>query len=153
MIITTSDPEFKQLIAENDFRPIVLTCGCFDVLTVGHIRHLKAAARPGYILVVLVTKDKYVYKSCRPVFSESLRAEMVDSLRCVEVTIINPYPTAVEMIKEIRPQVYVKGKEYKENYTLPLDAEVKAMSAVNGKVEFTDTQEMHTTDVIRLLKE
>ena len=135
-------------------RPLVLACGCFDVLTVGHVRHLKAAKRLGASLCVLVSSDRYVRKGeGRPVFSQDLRAEVIDALGCVDFTIVNPCPTAVEAIRILRPLVYVKGREYRSRFSLQLQDEVEALDGVFGKLEFTDTEELHTTDVIQKLKQ
>lgn len=130
-------------------RPLVVACGCFDLLTVGHIRHLQAAKKFGKCLVVLVTGDWFVNKGPdRPVFPESVRAEIVDALRCVDYAIVNSHPTAIETIRILSPDVYVKGSEYRGRSNLALEAEAEAVRAVGGRLEFTDTEEMHTTDVL-----
>ena len=137
-------------------RPLVLACGCFDVLTAGHVRHLKAAKQLGASLFVLVTSDRYVRKGeGRPVFPQDLRAEVVDALGCVDFTIINPCPTAVEAIRILRPQVYVKGRDHRDmkTPTVALVDETWALLEVGGRLEFTDTEELHTTDVIQKLNQ
>ena len=127
---------------------LVLACGCFDVFTIGHVRHLKAAKSLGLQLAVLVTADRNVNKPGRPLFPEGLRAEVVDSLRCVDYTIVNPYSTAAPAILQLSPSVYVKGREYRGQSTPALEAEREAMESVGGRLEFTETLEMHTTDVL-----
>lgn len=135
------------------FRPLVLTCGCFDVLTVGHVRHLEASRKLGSCLLVLVTADEHVDKGpSRPIFSQEVRAEVVDALRCVDYTVLNPHPTAVEAIRTLRPQVYVKGREYRSHVVYPLSWELEAVRTVGGRVEFTNTEEMHTSDVLEKLR-
>lgn len=135
-------------------RPLVLACGCFDILTVGHVRHLNAAKQLGQTLIVLITDDGHVNKGPgRPVFPVNHRLEVVDALRCVDFTVLNPYPTAMEAILCFSPDVYVKGKEYKHNVTHGLTAEYNAVHEIRGKLEFTDTEELHTTDVVKAIQE
>lgn len=149
MILTT---DFRQLLAL-PCNPLVLACGCFDLLTVGHVRHLKAAKQMGKSLCVLVTADRHVNKPGRPIVPESQRVEVVDALGCVDYTIMNPYPTAVEAIRSLRPQVYVKGREYRGHHTPTLQQEIAEAVRVDCALCFTETDEEHTTDVIdKLLK-
>ena len=63
----------------------VLACGCFDVVTIGHVRNLQAAKQLGSYLCVLVTADQHVNKGVgRPLCGEQERLEVVSSLRCVD---------------------------------------------------------------------
>lgn len=139
-------------------RSLSLACGCFDVLTVGHVRHLQAAKRLCSSLCVLVTADRHVNKGPgRPVVPEAQRAEVVDALGCVDFVIVNPHPTAVEVIRCLRPEVYVKGREYRDMpagwpIAKQLQSEVEAVESVGGRIEFTDTEELHTTDVVASLR-
>lgn len=146
--------DYRKLTADyfrSSGRPLVVACGCFDLLTVGHVRHLRAAKDLGCLLV-LVTADQHVNKgSNRPIFSQEVRAEMVDALRCVDYTVINPYPTAVEAIHTVLPQVYVKGREYRDSATIALLDETSAVLSVGGRLEFVDSVEMHTTEVLEKL--
>lgn len=129
--------------------PLVLACGCFDLLTVGHVRHLKAAKQMGKSLCVLVTADRYVNKGPgRPIFSQEVRAEMVDAMWYVDYVIINPYPTAAEAIRSLCPQVYVKGREYLGHHTTTLQQEIAEAVRVDCALCFTETDEVHTTDVV-----
>lgn len=150
MIITLNDVNALEpwMIA----KPVVLACGCFDLLTFGHVRHLQQARKLGACLCVVVTADRHVAKGLgRPVFSQEARAEVIDALDCVDWTIINPYTTAVEAIRQLRPAVYVKGGEYREKTTPALAAEVEALKEISGRLEFTNAPEVHTTDVLRRL--
>ena len=83
---------------------IVHCHGCFDLLHIGHIRHLQAARAMGDLLVVTVTADAYVDKGeGRPAFSDALRAEALAALVCIVLVAISPWPTAVEAIRLLRP--------------------------------------------------
>src|SRR3989304_5291458 len=95
---------------------IIVHChGVFDLLHPGHIRHFEAAKRIGDVLVVTLTKDEYVNKGPgRPVFNQRLRAESIAALQSVDYVAINEWPTAVETIRKLKPDVYVKGSDYRD---------------------------------------
>ena len=114
--------------------------GCFDLLHIGHIRHLQSARRMGDVLVVTVTSDRYVNKGPgRPAFPERVRAEALAALDCVDFVAIDQSPTAVEAIGVLQPDYYVKGQEFAGSRHLPprLQAEVDAVRAAGGDVRFT----------------
>jgi len=115
--------------------------GVFDLLHPGHIRHLEAAKREGDLLVVTVTQDEYVNKGPgRPAFSQRLRAESLAALECVDYVAVNRWPTAVETIRLLRPDVYVKGMEYvqrDQDVSGKIIEEEQAILAVGGRVHFT----------------
>lgn len=116
---------------------VALCHGVFDLLHLGHARYLKTAKSLGDTLVVTVTPDKFVNKGPnRPVFDETLRAEMLSYLDCVDLVAINRWPTAVEAIHFIQPDIYVKGKEYENAMTAALEAEKAAIESVGGKLIF-----------------
>src|SRR3989338_2117378 len=91
-------------------KKIVHCHGCFDLMHPGHIKHFQAAKKMGDILIVTITPDKYVDKGpCRPVFNETLRAESIAALECVDYVSINKWPTAEEALRLLKPDIYVKG--------------------------------------------
>src|SRR5437867_10418479 len=83
----------------------VIHChGVFDLLHIGHIKHLEAARKLGDVLVVTITPDRFVNKGPhRPAFPERLRAEALASLACVDYVAVNEWPTAVETIRTLKP--------------------------------------------------
>src|SRR3954469_13968655 len=98
-----------ELAAGRNGKTVVQCHGVFDLLHIGHIRHFQEAKKSGQILVVTLTPDRYVNKGPhRPVFTESLRAEAIAALDVVDYVAINKWPTAVEAIQTIRPEVYAK---------------------------------------------
>lgn len=120
---------------------IVLCHGCFDLLHIGHIKHLQLAKEYGDILVVTITPDEFVNKGPnRPLFAQSLRAEAIAALECVNAVAINEWATAVEPIKLLKPDFFAKGYEYKGNLTDALRQEEEAMTSVYGKLVFTNNQ-------------
>lgn len=116
--------------------------GVFDVVHPGHIRHLEMAKREGHVLVVTVTPDEHVNKGPgRPVFNQQLRAASVAALQCVDYVAINEWPTAVETIRLLQPNVYVKGSEYatpENDVTGKIADEEQAICSVGGRLHFTD---------------
>ncbi len=120
---------------------IVLCHGTYDLLHVGHIKHLQAARRLGERLLVTLTADAYVNKGPdRPVFTESLRAESIAALACVDGVAINAQETAVNVIAALRPDVYVKGSDYihaEDDVTGNIRREQEAVEAVGGRIHFT----------------
>ena len=119
---------------------IVHCHGCFDLMHIGHIRHLQAARAMGDLLVVTVTADAHVNKGAgRPAFVEDLRAESLAALECVDFVAINPWPTAVDAIRLLRPDYYVKGQagEDPADRSERLWQEIATVGAVGGQVRFT----------------
>jgi cytidyltransferase-like protein len=91
-------------------RRVVLCHGVFDLLHVGHVKHLQAARRHGDVLAVTVTPDRFVAKGPgRPAFSERHRIDALAALEAVDLVALNLWPTAVETLRRIRPHVYAKG--------------------------------------------
>lgn len=127
--------------------------GVFDLLTHGHMLHLRAAKRLGDALVVTVTPDQYVHKGPnRPILTERQRLEMVEALGFVDYVALNQWPTAAAAIRLLQPAFYVKGQEYRDRLTPQLMEEELAINAVGGKLVFTSEAELHTTEVLEKLK-
>jgi len=115
--------------------------GVFDPLHIGHIRHFEQARKLGDILVVTVTPDRFVNKGPhRPVFPESLRAESIAALEFVDYVAVNEFPMAVETIKLLKPDIYVKGSEFRTGADRlgAIGLEDEAVRSVGGKLGFTD---------------
>jgi rfaE bifunctional protein nucleotidyltransferase chain/domain len=121
---------------------VVLAHGAFDLLHLGHVRYLEEARRQGDRLIVTVTADAFVNKGpSRPVFPELLRAEMLGALTCVDAVAVNAASTAVNVIERVKPDVYVKGIEYKDaenDVTGKIIEEQNAVEAHGGRIHFTD---------------
>lgn len=122
---------------------IVHCHGVFDLLHLGHIRHLASAKNYGDVLVVTVTADAQVKKGPgRPIFKEELRAEVLSCVSTIDYVAVVPFESAVEAIKKIKPNYYVKGPDYENRKDQPgiprkLAEEEKAIQDVGGKLIFT----------------
>lgn len=131
-----------KILRKNSKKKIVLCHGVFDLLHVGHIKHLKKAKQLGDLLVVTITPDKFVNKGPgRPVFNENLRAEAISALASVDYVAINDAQTAIKTIRLLKPNIYCKGKDYKnskDDITGEILNEVKELKKINGKIFFTD---------------
>jgi rfaE bifunctional protein nucleotidyltransferase chain/domain len=131
---------------------IVHAHGTFDLLHLGHVRHLEAARRLGDVLIVTLTADRHVNKGPgRPVFTEALRAEMLANLEYVDWVAINPAPDAVNVITALKPDIYVKGQDYQNpqgDITGKILTEREAVEAHGGCIHFTDEATFSSTELI-----
>ena len=122
-------------------KKIVQCHGVFDLVHPGHIRHLSAAKKEGDVLVVTITADKFVRRGPgRPIFNENLRAETLAAMSSVDYVAVDHHATAVEAIKAIKPNIYVKGQEYEKkekDVTGKIGDEDAAVRSVGGKLAFT----------------
>jgi rfaE bifunctional protein nucleotidyltransferase chain/domain len=133
-------------------KTVVHAHGTFDLLHVGHVRHLEAARKLGDVLVVTVTADRFVNKGPgRPVFTEGLRAEMLATLAYVDWVAVNQAPDAVNVLKAVRPNIYVKGQDYvnpEGDVTGKIMFEREAVEAGGGRIHFTDEATFSSTELI-----
>ena len=133
-------------------KKVVLCHGCFDFLHLGHLRHFKEARAQGDALVVTLTQDRYVNKGPnRPFYTAAHRAEMLEALDIISFVCINPWPTAAETIETLKPDIFVKGKEYSTG-TAQQDArfqrEILALKKAGGKMYFTDDVVLSSSSMI-----
>ena len=86
----------------------VVQChGVFDLLHIGHIKHFEEAKAIGDILIVSITPDEFINKGPgRPAFPTSLRLEALAALESVDYVVANKWPTAEEIIKILKPDIY-----------------------------------------------
>jgi D-beta-D-heptose 7-phosphate kinase/D-beta-D-heptose 1-phosphate adenosyltransferase len=95
-------------------KKIVFTNGCFDIIHIGHIRYLREAKNLGDILIIGLNSDNSVskIKPGRPLIPEEQRAEVLSALYMVDYITIFDEDTPYELIKEIKPDVLVKGSDW-----------------------------------------
>ncbi len=133
-------------------KTIVHCHGVFDLLHVGHIRHLEEAKALGDVLVVTVTPDRYVNKGPhRPAFQQDLRVEGIAALDAVDYVAINRWETAENAIKALKPDVYVKGPDYSQDrpdLTGGLAREQAAVQSVGGRLEITNDVQFSSTSLL-----
>lgn len=128
-------------------RRIVFTNGCFDIIHAGHVRYLREARALGDLLVVGLNSDASVVrlKPGRPVNNESQRAEVLAALEMVDYVALFTEDTPYELIKSLRPDVLVKGGDWKKEDIVGADMvpEVHSLPFTEG---------MSTTDIISRIR-
>jgi rfaE bifunctional protein kinase chain/domain/rfaE bifunctional protein nucleotidyltransferase chain/domain len=131
---------------------IVMCHGVFDLLHPGHIQHFQEASKQGDVLVVTVTADAFVNKGPgRPAFSQRLRLESLAALDSVHYVALSEHPTAVEAIRAVCPDVYVKGGEYADaanDVTGKIGEETEAVQAGGGRVHYTGGEVFSSSSLI-----
>jgi len=132
---------------------IVLAHGTFDPLHYGHLRMFEAAKKLGDLLVVTLTADMYVSKGPgRPMFSQSERSYCISKVKDVHTVEICHHKTGLPMIEKWKPDVYVKGADYK---TLDkhgsLEIERKAVESYGGRLEIVECPQFSASSMIERL--
>ncbi len=131
---------------------IVFTNGCFDIIHRGHIEYLSKAADMGDVLIVGLNTDNSVKRikgKSRPLQDEYTRALILSALQFVSNVILFDEDTPVELIKKIKPDILVKGADYKIQDIAGADI----VKAYGGKVETIEiTEGFSTSNIIDKLK-
>lgn len=133
-------------------RTVALANGLFDLLHVGHLRYLQAAAREAEVLVVAVNSDDSVRAlrgPSRPVVPEQERAELLAGLACVRYVTVFEETTVEPLLRALRPDVHCKGTDYTAG-TLPEAAVARELGirvAIVG-----DPKDHHASDLIRRVR-
>jgi rfaE bifunctional protein kinase chain/domain/rfaE bifunctional protein nucleotidyltransferase chain/domain len=119
-------------------RTVVHCHGCFDIVHPGHVHHLEHARSLGDLLIVSVSSDDHVNKGAsRPLIPDDLRMRNLAALEVVDYVYLNPHPTSVELLVELKPDVYVKGHEYATSVDPRFLAERDAVTRGGGRVIFS----------------
>ena len=151
-ILMLSELVVKRSNYEKDVKKVVFTNGCFDILHAGHVRYLNAAKALGDVLIVGLNSDESVRRlkgEGRPVNPAADRAEVLAGLRAVDHVIVFGEATAEELVRQLKPDIYVKGGDYSLE-TLP---EAKIVGSYGGKTVLIPMVEgRSTTNVIRRLQ-
>ena len=130
-----------------DGKKIVFTNGCFDIIHIGHVRYLREAKKLGDVLVVGFNSDSSVskIKPGRPINVENHRAEVLSSLEMVDYVTIFSEDTPYELIKHLKPDVLVKGGDWKKEDIVGSDIvpEVHSLPYISG---------ISTTEIINRIK-
>jgi rfaE bifunctional protein kinase chain/domain/rfaE bifunctional protein nucleotidyltransferase chain/domain len=132
--------KINSLIKRNK-KKVGLCHGVFDLLHPGHIYYFQEAKKKCDILIVSVTADKYVLKgSGKPYFKEKHRMHALSSLEFIDYVILSEEKSAVNIIKKIKPDYYIKGSDYKnskKDLTGKIHLEKKEVQKHGGKIIFT----------------
>lgn len=150
--LSTTNKYVKDLIAlgaaisfyRKQGRRIVFTNGCFDILHRGHIAYLNQAKALGDTLIVGINSDSSVQRLKgpeRPINTLEDRVQVLTALSCIDHMIAFDEDTPMNIIRAIRPNVYVKGGDYTRE-TLP---EAPLVEALGGVVEILSYLPDHST--------
>ena len=130
-------------------KKVVFTNGCFDILHYGHAKYLEIAKAKADVLVVAINSDASVKKlkgKDRPVVSQNYRAKMVTALESVDFAVIFPEETPLKIIQALKPDVLVKGGDWKEKDIVGADF-VRQRGGRVYSVKFI--KGFSTTDIIK----
>jgi len=125
-------------------RTVAFANGCFDLLHVGHVRYLQAAAREADRLVVAINDDQSVAAlkgPNRPLLSADDRAELVAALRGVDYVVIFPEPTVTPLLLALKPDVHCKGTDY----TVDTVPERETVRGYGGRIAIVGDPKDHST--------
>ena len=124
-------------------RTVAFANGCFDLLHVGHVRYLQAAAAEADRLIVAVNDDGTASAKGpgRPILPAADRAELVAALRGVDYVVLFPEPTVDPLLQLLRPDVHCKGTDYTAD-TVP---ERETVRAYGGRVAIVGDPKDHST--------
>jgi rfaE bifunctional protein nucleotidyltransferase chain/domain len=151
-----SEKELLDAVARDraEGRSIAFANGCFDLLHVGHVRYLQAAAKEADRLVVAVNDDPSTTAlkgPGRPIIAAADRAELVAGLRHVDYVVIFGDQTVERLLTLLKPDVHCKGTDYSIE-TVPERAVVRAYG---GRIAIVGDAKSHSTRdlVARLQRE
>lgn len=135
--------ELVRALKKND-QTISFTNGCFDLLHIGHLKVLNEAKKEGDVLIVGLNSDQSVkeFKGVsRPIVNQEDRSTILTNLRCVDFVIIYDEPSVYNLVKFIKPDVLVKGGEYKLEEVVGHDV----IQSYNGKIVLVPVEENRST--------
>jgi rfaE bifunctional protein nucleotidyltransferase chain/domain len=125
-------------------RTIAFANGCFDLLHVGHVRYLQAAAAEADRLIVAVNDDRSLSSlkgPGRPILSAADRAELVAALRGVDYVVVFGDATVERLLRRLEPDVHCKGTDY----TVETVPERAVVQAYGGRTAIVGDPKQHST--------
>lgn len=132
---------------------IVFSNGCFDILHPGHVDYLEKAAALGEKLIVGINTDRsvsYLKGPQRPISSEYSRSYIIAALQFVDAVILFDEDTPLNLIKQLKPDVLVKGNDYSISNIVGADFVINS----GGSVKTIDlVQGYSTTKIIERIKQ
>jgi rfaE bifunctional protein nucleotidyltransferase chain/domain len=126
---------------------IAFANGCFDVLHVGHIRYLQAAARVADVLVVGVNGDdsvRVLKGEGRPLMPANERAEIISAIRGVSYVIVFDEDSPSHLLQSLKPEFQCKGTDY----TADSVPEAEIVRSYGGKVVIVGDPKDHSTTAV-----
>lgn len=130
-------------------KKLVMTNGCFDILHRGHAMYLMKARELGDALILAINSDssvKEIKGPNRPVTNENDRAFILASLSFVDAIVIFNSKRCDETIRDIKPDIYVKGADY--NLQTMDQTERAVLEKIGSNIEFISFVEGYSTTSI-----
>ena len=132
-------------------KQIALTNGCFDILHYGHISYLEKAKKKNRVLILALNSDqsiRMIKGPLRPIVSQKERAHVLAALSCIDYVVIFNEPTPIKVITAIKPDVLIKGADWKGKTVVG----EKVVKSNGGRVEFvTYIPKFSTTNIIETI--
>lgn len=147
--------ELKKIVErlKKSGKKIVFTNGCFDLLHAGHLYCLEKAKKLGDVLIVGINSDGSVKKlkgKDRPIVNEKLRSYLISGFACVDYCVVFEEDTPLKVIKTIKPDIIVKGSDYKKNQVVGKEI----VEGYGGKVKIIPLLPgLSTTSLIKKINE
>lgn len=147
--------ELKEQLAQQraQGKTISFTNGCFDLVHFGHISYLQEAKRENRILIIGLNSDvsvKVIKGPQRPIIPEFERAALLAALECIDYVILFDQETPYDLIKEVQPDVLIKGADWKGKGVVGSDI----VEDRGGCVEYVEyLQGLSTTEIIGKIQE
>ncbi len=141
---TTKQIEKTLEQLKKERKTIAFTNGCFDILHAGHVSYLEKAKNFADILIVGLNSDNSIKRlkgAKRPINSERDRAIILCGLSCVDYVVIFEEDTPIKLIKTIKPDILIKGADWKEKAVAGCDF----IKSYGGKCQFIDLLDNHST--------
>ena len=144
--MVVSEAELVEVVARDRAagKTIAFANGCFDLLHVGHVRYLQAAAAEGDRLIVAVNDDRSVAAlkgEGRPILPAADRAELVASLRGVHYVVLFEGSNVERLLKLVKPDVHCKGTDYRVD-SVP---ERAVVAGYGGRIAIVGDVKTHAT--------
>jgi len=156
-IIKFSNVQKLSISFKKKGKKIILCHGVFDLLHLGHLRHFREAKEFGDILFVSITEDKYINKGFnRPYFNTKQRLEALSLINSVDYVFSNNSKDAIKSIKEVRPNIYCKGPDYKDrnsDITNKIKKEENECKKNGGILKFTKSEMFSSSKLLNSVEE
>jgi rfaE bifunctional protein nucleotidyltransferase chain/domain len=147
-------PQAIAIVAEwkKNGNKTVFSNGCFDIIHAGHVDYLEKAKQKGDYLIIGLNTDQSVSRikgKDRPIVDEVSRSRVLAALEFVDAVVLFDEDTPYDLIKNLKPDILVKGKDYNISNIVGADLVLEN----GGKVETIElTEGLSTTIVVNKIK-
>jgi rfaE bifunctional protein kinase chain/domain/rfaE bifunctional protein nucleotidyltransferase chain/domain len=130
-------------------KTVVQCHGCFDIVHPGHLRYFQFAKRQGDVLIISVSGDAVVGKGYdRPYIHQDLRLENLAALELVDYVVLDHNDWAGPVLDAVKPDIYVKGKEYETRADPRFAREKDLVESYGGRVIYSSGDVVYSSTAI-----